>query len=116
MHNARNVIPQKPPPPPRRETGEPLHPSVPVEAPDYTDRPTTPADPPASQPPPAPRVQAAPRSRRGAGRLELPGQSPKPEIISRRAVLEPALMILDSRTTPTARSRSRAASYAPTTQ
>jgi hypothetical protein len=99
-----NVIPQKPPPPPRREAGEPLHPSDPIEVP---DRPTTPADPPASQPPPAPRVQAAPRSRRGTGRLELPGQPPKPEIIGRRAAHSDPLMLLSFDPFRSASARSR---------
>lgn len=75
------VIPQKPPPPPtpRRQAEVPLDPS------DPPDRPTIPMDPPASQPPPAPRVQAAPRSRRGTGRMEIPGPQTKPEIIGRRS-------------------------------
>lgn len=78
-------IPQKPPPPPdRRETpaDEPVHAPHPIEAP--------------PQQPIAPRVQAAPRSRRSGARLELPAPA-KPEIIGRAAFRSDPLMILDIR-------------------
>ncbi|MCD6057319.1 MAG: hypothetical protein K0Q89_849, partial [Thermomicrobiales bacterium] len=79
------MIPQKPPPPPRREAGDPIRPLDPVEipprAPDVEpDRPTIPSDPPASQP-----TRTAQRHRRAGGRIEIPPSTPPPEVIGRRA-------------------------------
>lgn len=86
----RSIIPQKPWPPPRRETGEPLHPSDPIEtpvpetppaeAPVAPVAPTQPREASASRPPPSRR------ERDERGRVVLPPRDSEPEVISRRSV------------------------------
>lgn len=88
----KDIIPQKPWPPPRREAGEPLHPSDPIELP--TPVPQTDPVLPVEAPKPAPPREASasrpPPSRRERderGRAIIPPRDSDPEIISRRSAV-----------------------------
>lgn len=86
----RNIIPMKPPPPPRREAIEPINPSGPIELPtpipqtdpvapvEAPQKPATPREASASRPPPSRRDRAS------DGRVIIPPRDSDPEIISRR--------------------------------